>query len=423
MWCPSFGGKGIGIGKSVFFDQSGGSGEVSDPRISTFDPVCTSPSGDLAPRWSSFVLWPSSKNQQQRCSYGRDRLAIAGTPLTQEDKAALRKEILDYEGNWRFHQKIQEVQGLRAPDPRQPAILAFFKEKNLLKKGMSVLDLGSAAGSMLKLVKHELDGLGGHGILTGVELTPGWVEAGNAALRPDATILEGDATDFTFALPASSYDFVMMNDSMEHIITSRYACLFERLKKYTSPGSLVYMHVPSPETQLDDQHQHARPRRHLSLVDATSVWTDSCRVGSRASPSFQPRKTRARTRAIPAGISKTSSRRTSSSEAWPSTGSSWSTLARTRGRCTASRMREGRTGGRAEIFLRRTPFRPYGISTSRPRRRRDLPPRKAPRRYKYVDVLFFRPSTTDVFATAQHADHASRRASAAPPGPTRLPRR
>ena len=172
---------------------------------------------------------------------------------------------MDYEGNWRFHQKIQEVQGLRAPDPRQPAILAFFKEKNLLKKGMSVLDLGSAAGSMLKLVKHELDGLGGHGILTGVELTPGWVEAGNAALRPDATILEGDATDFTFALPASSYDFVMMNDSMEHIITSRYACLFERLKKYTSPGSLVYMHVPSPETQLDDQHQHARPRRHLSL--------------------------------------------------------------------------------------------------------------------------------------------------------------
>ena len=97
---------------------------------------------------------------------------------------------------------------------------------------MTVLDLGSAAGNPLKMVRDKLAQMGGHGTLTGIELVPGWVEAGNAALGNTAHLFEGDVTDFTFELPEASYDLIMMNDSMEHIITSRYACLFERLNKY-----------------------------------------------------------------------------------------------------------------------------------------------------------------------------------------------
>mmetsp|Transcript_15247 Transcript_15247/g.45612 ORF Transcript_15247/g.45612 Transcript_15247/m.45612 type:complete len:293 (+) Transcript_15247:89-967(+) len=178
------------------------------------------------------------------------------TPLTEEEKAALQKEISDYKHNPRFPQKIAEVQNKRRPDPRQPAILHFFEQHHMLRRGMTVLDLGSAAGNPLKMVRDKLAQMGGHGTLTGIELVPGWVEAGNAALGNTAHLFEGDVTDFTFELPEASYDLIMMNDSMEHIITSRYACLFERLNKYTRPGSLVYMHVPSPETQLDDRGQY-----------------------------------------------------------------------------------------------------------------------------------------------------------------------
>jgi hypothetical protein len=93
-------------------------------------------------------------------------------------------------------------------------------------------------------------------ISTQVELVPGWVAAGNEALGGTAQLFEGDITDFTFALPAPTYDLIMMNDSMEHIMANRYACLFRRLRQYTKPGSVVYIHVPSPETQLDDKGQY-----------------------------------------------------------------------------------------------------------------------------------------------------------------------
>ena len=39
-------------------------------------------------------------------------------------------------------------------------------------------------------------------------------------------------------------------------MANRYACLFRRLRQYTKPGSVVYIHVPSPETQLDDKGQY-----------------------------------------------------------------------------------------------------------------------------------------------------------------------
>ena len=91
-------------------------------------------------------------------------------PTTEEEKAVLAKEVTSYMHNWRYKLKIREVQGLAKPDPRQPAILAYLVRHRLLRKGMNVLDLGSAAGSVLKMVRDELDKNGGHGVLTGVEL-------------------------------------------------------------------------------------------------------------------------------------------------------------------------------------------------------------------------------------------------------------
>merc|ERR1712039_830184 len=52
------------------------------------------------------------------------------------------------------------------------------------------------------------------------------------------------------------FDMVMLNDVMEHIEKKRYGCLFSQLDKVTHPGSIVYMHTPTPMTQIADRGQY-----------------------------------------------------------------------------------------------------------------------------------------------------------------------
>jgi len=132
-----------------------------------------------------------------------------------------------------------------------------YLKRHVLRKDLSVLDLGCAAGNPLRLISNELVRLGGYGNLTGIELVPGWVSAGNQALENFAKIVEGDVTKFSLGSPLPQYDLVMMNDVMEHIMTNRYACLFRSIAMHAmKPGTFIYFHIPSPLTQLYDTGQY-----------------------------------------------------------------------------------------------------------------------------------------------------------------------
>ena len=48
----------------------------------------------------------------------------------------------------------------------------------------------------------------------------------------------------------------MMNDVAEHVQKERYECLFLQLDAVSHLGTIVYMHTPTPEAQLEDSKQY-----------------------------------------------------------------------------------------------------------------------------------------------------------------------
>merc|ERR1712054_91262 len=92
--------------------------------------------------------------------------------------------------------------------------------------------------------------------LVGVELVTGWVKWAQGYYS-DLKIFEGDITEFSLPTPYANktFDLVMLNDVMEHVQRNRYGCLFKKLQDVTHPGSIVYMHTPTPEAQMLDRGQ------------------------------------------------------------------------------------------------------------------------------------------------------------------------
>ena len=70
--------------------------------------------------------------------------------------------------------------------------------------------------------------------------------------------LTGDITDFALPEPyeQASFDMIMMTNAIEHMIPSRYGCLFDKLRKVSHPGSLVYIHAPTPQAQLASEQDN-----------------------------------------------------------------------------------------------------------------------------------------------------------------------
>lgn len=143
------------------------------------------------------------------------------------------------------------------------AILDYLK-KNVLEEGWSVLDLGAAAGGMLRGVMDlymEDEKLKGspRGKFYGVELVSGWVDFAKEYFVDHPTyghvgFAQGDITNFSLE-NNQKFDFVMMNDVMEHLQSNRYGCFFEKIKTVTKEGSIVYMHTPTPDAQLHETGQ------------------------------------------------------------------------------------------------------------------------------------------------------------------------
>jgi hypothetical protein len=82
---------------------------------------------------------------------------------------------------------------------------------------------------------------------------PGWALAASRYLRHwNATVVNADITEVD--LGSATFDLVMLNDVMEHVMSSRHGCLWRTLSRYAR--DFVYLHVPTPEAQLDDRGQY-----------------------------------------------------------------------------------------------------------------------------------------------------------------------
>mmetsp|Transcript_7498 Transcript_7498/g.21910 ORF Transcript_7498/g.21910 Transcript_7498/m.21910 type:complete len:340 (-) Transcript_7498:115-1134(-) len=187
-----------------------------------------------------------------------EKIVAQCKPITEEERQGLQREIRDYEGQTRFHQKIQEVEGKRKTDAHHVAIDKYLKER-VLRPGWSVLELGCAAGTMLQMVKRAYAaGIGDHGDFVGVELVTGWVRFAEKYFADKGiSVFEGDITNFALPAPFAekTFDFVMLNDVAEHIQKARYGCFFNKLREVTHEGSIVYVHTPNPQAQLVDAGQ------------------------------------------------------------------------------------------------------------------------------------------------------------------------
>jgi ubiquinone/menaquinone biosynthesis C-methylase UbiE len=129
-------------------------------------------------------------------------------PITPEQKASLQKEVKDYEANFRFVWKMDEVKGLELTanpydlsiedkyrvNPHHTAIDKYLREK-VLQPDWSVLELGCGAGMMLRMVQQAYDrGIGAHKEIVGVELVTGWVKFAQSYYK-DIKVFEGEHDD------------------------------------------------------------------------------------------------------------------------------------------------------------------------------------------------------------------------------------
>ena len=192
--------------------------------------------------------------KQIQKSYCKEQLHCP--PRTAEEIETLKKEAEYYTKSHKFNNKIKEAQitsRIPGSDARYKAILDFLSLHVLLPK-QSVIDLGCAAGAIIRQVQIILDKLGGHGPMTGIELTPGWIEAAKEA-QPEHDFFVGDVT-VRHPSVDKTFDVILLNDVMEHIAQGRYGCLFSTLWNYSHPGTVVYMHVPTVATQINEKAQY-----------------------------------------------------------------------------------------------------------------------------------------------------------------------
>lgn len=172
---------------------------------------------------------------------------------TEYEIRELKREARDYQRSKRFEAKIKEAKGLSPLVATHVSIKDFLT--NIIEPKWSVIELGCAAGVMLRVLKEIYADVGAEiGRTVGVELVPGWVQEARG-LFPDTEFVEGDVTDFSLPNP-QTFDFIMMNDVVEHIQKQRYPCLFSKLDELSHPGTLVYMHTPTPEAQQTDKNQY-----------------------------------------------------------------------------------------------------------------------------------------------------------------------
>lgn len=206
----------------------------------------------------------------------QDRLTLLAEcrPLTPQQQEALSQEVKDYEKSAKFQNKITEVRE-KIPKGQHVGILTYLQKNVLLPSYKSILDLGAGAGIMIQSVeqhyydeakKQHPESANVTTSLTsvvGVELVNGWVDFAKTYphfVERNIHVYQGDVTNFTLPSPYSTatFDFVMLNDVMEHVMPERFGCFTTQLQRVTHTDSVVYMHTPTPQTQIMESNQQGQ---------------------------------------------------------------------------------------------------------------------------------------------------------------------
>jgi trans-aconitate 2-methyltransferase len=148
---------------------------------------------------------------------------------------------------------------------RHRAIIQTMREAGW-QEGHRVLEIGAGIGTLTELIA---EGLGTHGSLVGLDLSPRSIEVAKHRLERFSRVrmLAADVLDASLD---GVFDIVVLPDVIEHIPLELHGRLFERIARWLADDGVVILNYPNPY-YLAWCHEH-KPHE-LQLIDQP-VYTD-----------------------------------------------------------------------------------------------------------------------------------------------------
>ena len=161
------------------------------------------------------------------------------------------KEIETYYDNFLSHLKYDSIR----PNPRHTKIKKDLR--NIIGKGMDVLDLGCGTGITTRYIAR----LGAK--VTGIDLLPKLIEfAKENSDHKNAKYMIDDIT--TVDLGKKTFDAICLCDIMEHIPREKIPDLLKNIERYSYKNTIVYLNIP--DARLQSWMKKNKPGR-LQIID------------------------------------------------------------------------------------------------------------------------------------------------------------
>ena len=134
--------------------------------------------------------------------------------------------------------------------------------KNIIKKGMKVLDLGCGTGITTRYIAE----LGAKVI--GIDLSPKLIEFAKAnSIHENADYRVGDITNIDIGKKA--FDVICLCDIMEHIPREKIPDLLKNIKRYSNNNTIIYLNIPDARLQVWLWKKH--PEKLQIIDEAYSI--------------------------------------------------------------------------------------------------------------------------------------------------------
>ena len=161
------------------------------------------------------------------------------------------KVVMDYYDNFLSHLKYDHIR----QNPRHTKIKKDLS--GIIKKGMSVLDLGCGPGITTKYIAE----LGAKVI--GVDLSPKLIEFAKVnSAHKNAEYFIGDITSFD--LGKKPFDVICLIDVMEHIPREKIPNLLRNIERYAHQNTIIYLNIPDARFQV---YMRGKLPDRLQIID------------------------------------------------------------------------------------------------------------------------------------------------------------
>lgn len=146
------------------------------------------------------------------------------------------REVKNYYDNFISYLKYDHIR----ENPRHIRIKDDLK--NIIKKGMNVLDLGCGTGITTKYIARLKANV------IGIDLSPKLIEfAKENSDHKNSKYLVDDIT--TVDLGKETFDAICLIDIMEHIPIKKISKLIKNIKKYSHKNTIIYLNIPDARLQ------------------------------------------------------------------------------------------------------------------------------------------------------------------------------